>query len=515
MLSGWRLAVSKLFIIPQRYVLSIMALFAIANAYTMRVCLNLAITQMVKKRDTSVGSIHYDPDACPDYNEVANTTMKLADYLLRAQGGVEKFDWSEATQGLLLSSFYYGYILTHLPGGILAERFGGKWVLGLGLLSTAVCTLITPFAVKQGGAVALFVLRVIEGLGEGPTMPAMMAMISKWIPKSERGRMGAIVFGGAQIGNIGGSYFSGLIMHEGSWENVFYLFGGFGLAWFIIWCFICYSTPNTHPFISDSEKKFLNENVAALIHSKEQDLDPVPWKALLRSLPLWSLIIAAIGHDWGYFTMITDLPKYMTDVLKFNIKSTGILSAAPYVAMWIASFFFGIMCDLFIKRGYHSIQNARKIYTTIAATGPGICIILASYSGCDTTLAVFWFIAAMTLMGAYYSGMKINALDITPNYAGTTTALVNGIAAISGIISPYLIGLLTPQSTLKQWRVAFWVCLGVLVVTNAIYLVFAKGEQLWWDDVKKHGYPAGWKHGPLPTREQDPEKDKTKTNEKQ
>ena len=60
-------------------------------------------------------------------------------------------------------------------------------------------------------------------------------------------------------------------------------------------------------------------------------------------------------------------------------------------------------------------------------------------------MAVFWFIAAMTLMGAYYSGMKINALDITPNYAGTTTAMVNGIAAISGIISPYLIGLLTPN----------------------------------------------------------------------
>lgn len=51
----------------------------------------------------------------------------------------------------------------------------------------------------------------------------------------------------------------------------------------------------------------------------------------------------------------------------------------------------------------------------------------------------------MTLMGAYYSGMKINALDITPNYAGTTTAMVNGIAAIAGIITPYLIGVLTPN----------------------------------------------------------------------
>lgn len=51
----------------------------------------------------------------------------------------------------------------------------------------------------------------------------------------------------------------------------------------------------------------------------------------------------------------------------------------------------------------------------------------------------------MTLMGAYYSGMKINALDITPNYAGTTTSLVNGIAAISAIITPYLIGMLAPD----------------------------------------------------------------------
>lgn len=42
-----------------------MALFAVANAYTMRVCLNLAITQMVR-RSNAHGSEHFDPDACPD-----------------------------------------------------------------------------------------------------------------------------------------------------------------------------------------------------------------------------------------------------------------------------------------------------------------------------------------------------------------------------------------------------------------------------------------------------------------
>lgn len=71
--------------------------------------------------------------------------------------------------------------------------------------------------------------------------------------------------------------------------------------------------------------------------------------------------------------------------------------------------------------------------------------MLASYSGCNRLQAVGLFIASMALMGAYYSSVKINAADIAPNYAGTCAAFVNGIAAISGIVAPYLTGLLTPD----------------------------------------------------------------------
>lgn len=76
------------------------------------------------------------------------------------------FDWSESTQGLILSGFYYGYAITHVPGGYLAERYGGKWTLGIGLLSTAIFTLLTPIVVKAGGATWLFILRVLQGMGE-------------------------------------------------------------------------------------------------------------------------------------------------------------------------------------------------------------------------------------------------------------------------------------------------------------------------------------------------------------
>lgn len=49
---------------------------------------------------------------------------------------------------------------------MLAERFGGKYSLGFGVLSTAVFTLLTPWTVSVGGATGLIVLRVLEGLGE-------------------------------------------------------------------------------------------------------------------------------------------------------------------------------------------------------------------------------------------------------------------------------------------------------------------------------------------------------------
>lgn len=58
--------------------------------------------------------------------------------------------------------------------------------------------------------------------------------------------------------------------------------------------------------------------------------------------------------------------------------------------------------------------------------------------------------------------------------------------------------------------------LGVLVVTNIIYIILAQGTQLWWDDVKKHGYPKNWNHGPLPTNDVDEEtsQDTKEKNEK-
>ena len=47
----------------------------------------------------------------------------------------------------------------------MAEKYGGKWLFGIGVLVTAILTLLTPVAANAGVS-AFIAVRVLEGLGE-------------------------------------------------------------------------------------------------------------------------------------------------------------------------------------------------------------------------------------------------------------------------------------------------------------------------------------------------------------
>lgn len=51
----------------------------------------------------------------------------------------------------------------------------------------------------------------------------------------ERAKAAAVVYGGAQIGNILTNSISGILMsYFGGWSSPFYFFGAIGVAWFIL-----------------------------------------------------------------------------------------------------------------------------------------------------------------------------------------------------------------------------------------------------------------------------------------
>lgn len=371
--------------------------------------------------------------------------------------------------------------MTHLPGGMVAEKFGGKHSLGFGMLSTAILTLVTPVAVEWGDSTALITLRVLMGFGEGVTLPALNTMLAKWTPPEERSKAGSLVYIGAPLGTVFATVVSGLILSYSSagWPAVFYFFGSIGIIWYLFWLILCYNNPQEHPFISYAEEKYLRESLSA--HSLRKP-PPVPWRHIFTSMPLWALIAVQIGHDWAFYTMATDLPKFMSSVLHFSVETNGYLSAMPYVGMWLFCIIMSWIADWLVVNKRMSITNVRKFGTTIASIGPGVFIVGSCYVGYDKTLVVVMLTGGITLLGAALPSLKVNALDLSPNYAGIVMAITNAFAACSGIVTPYLVGVITPDQTLSQWRLVFWIIFAVLVMTNVIFIIFASGDVQPWND---------------------------------
>ncbi|XP_022220137.1 sialin-like [Drosophila obscura] len=457
----WGKSVSKVCLMPQRVVLVLMGFFSLICTFTCRVSLSHAITILAVSNKTKQNTTDELPEGvCPQEEEGKDAVVHKGIYT-----------WSETEKGFILGSFYFGYLISHLPGGVLADKYGAKWVVAFCVGVTGICELLSPASISWG-PYALITLRVLMGIAQGPIFPGLNGLLSSWVPKKERGTLGTLCFGGSTMGIILSNACSGMLLHHFHWSVMFYVFGTLSVIWFIIFAVICTSSPYSHPFIKPKEREYLADEVGNV----NKDKPAIPWKPLMLSIPMLSLIISQMGHDWGYYVMVTNLPLYMADVIRFSIRSNGLATALPYIAMWIASIISGLVADWLIRKEKLKLVTVRKLFTLLSAVLPGIFMIAASYAGCNKALVVALFTISMFTMGMYYAGQKLSALDISPSYSSTITAVINGLGSFTGLFAPPIIGLITPDKNNTQWRIVFWISAIILTLSAIVFWVIGSAD---------------------------------------
>ena len=136
------------------------------------------------------------------------------------------FDFDKPTQGLILSSFFYGYLLTQIIGAGLAVKFGPKIVLEISILIGSIFTLLTPLSARLDWS-ALILCRFFIGLSHGVVWPALMAIWPFWAPPSERSTLLGFSNAGSQIGNVITLPMGGFLcdQFENGWAYTFYIIG--------------------------------------------------------------------------------------------------------------------------------------------------------------------------------------------------------------------------------------------------------------------------------------------------
>lgn len=299
-------------------------------------------------------------------------------------------------------------MLTQIPGGRLAELFGGKYIYGIGVLVTAVFTLLTPVAARNG-LPALVLVRVLEGMGEGVTFPAMHAMLARWVPPLERSKFGALVYAGANFGTVVSLPLSGWLCsleYGGGWPLAFYIFGVLGLVWFVFWTWLVFDTPQLHPRIARSERLYIERAVGRQQQQLDDELsatpgggvtEPIPWRAMCTSLPLWAILITQCGQAWAFYTQLTELPTYMKNILHMNIEQNAMLSALPYLTSWMFAIGCSIVADWVLARGWIGQQTSYKLWNTVASVIPSAGLVGVAWAGCDWR----WVMAMLAGAGAF------------------------------------------------------------------------------------------------------------------
>ena len=464
-------------LVGSRHVVTFMLFLGMANAYVMRTNMSVAIVAMVNH--TAITEDHDIPTSECGYDNAVNGSSA------KSSSSDGEFVWDSTMQGYLLSSFFYGYVITQIPFGILAKRYGSKYFLGVGMLINSVFGLLVPMSARSG-YYWLMVVRFIQGLGEGPIVPCTHAMLAKWIPPNERSRMGAFVYAGAQFGTVISMPLSGILSEygfDGGWPSIFYVFGAVGTIWCVAFLLMVYEDPETHPRIAEDEKKYI---LSALWGSAGASSPPVPWRSIVTSLPFWAILIAHMGQNYGYETLMTELPTFMKQILHFDIKSNGTISSLPYLAMWIFSMVISHVADWMISNGRFTHTITRKIINSIGQFGPAIALVAASYTSCTSWLTVAILTVGVGLNGGIYSGFKVNHLDVSPRFAGVLMSFTNCLANLAGLLAPITAGyIIVGTPTQAKWRLVFMISAAVYVVCGIFYIIFGSGQRQAWDNPDK------------------------------
>lgn len=379
----------------------------------------------------------------------------------------QQYGWDTATIGIVQSSFFWGYLLTQVLGGVWADKFGGKRVLSFGVIWWSMATALTPLAASLGLPV-LLVMRACMGVGEGVAMPAMNNLLSRWVPVGERSRSLALVYSGMYSGSIMGLALSPHMVSRLQWPSVFYVFGFIGIFWFLAWEKNASSSPAVDNKISKEERDYITSQTI-----KQREGTKVPWKLILSKRPVWALILSHFCHNWGTFILLTWMPTYYNQVLGLDLMKSGIYSVLPWITMAIAANIGGWVADAMVQKGV-SVTRVRKIMQSIGFLGPAFFLTQLS-KVTSVKGAVACMMACQGLDACSQSGLYSNHQDIAPRYSGVLLGMSNTAGVLAGVLGTAATGMILKTGTWDDvWRVA----IVLYLVGTVIWNLFSTGEQI-------------------------------------
>ena len=366
----------------------------------------------------------------------------------------EQFGWTETTKGFVLSSFFVGYLLLQVVSGTLANRFGGKVVLGVAVLWWSLFTMLTPPA-AAGSLSALIGARIALGIGEAAVFPASINMVGRWVPVANRTRAVAFFVSGLSLGTLVSLPVTGWLVREYGWPMPFYVFAIVGFVWVAVWA-------------------------VGVGNGRGVEAEPVPaerpaipWRRILTTPGVWAIVVNHFCGNWLLYVLLAWLPSYFKTTFGVSIANAGFLSAAPWLASFVMGNVAGHLSDWMINRG-HSPTFVRKLIQATSLLGAALFLLLVQTAG-SPVAGMLLMCGATGTWALCTAGYAVNSFDIAPRYADVIWGISNTVATVPGIVGVAVTGWLVQRT--GGYSAPFFVTAAVGVVGALVFLKFGSGRR--------------------------------------
>lgn len=314
------------------------------------------------------------------------------------------------TSSLVLTAFFWGYLVSNLLGGFLTARMDAKWIIVITAAGYSLSTVLIGFTANPG---QLLTLRIAIGVFEGFYWPQQFRLIKEWFVEREMSRANALIEYYGQYASLAIGFLILTPVYAAlDWRALFWILGGIGLV-VILPLFMTFlrSRPGAPQF------------GRAILPARDV---PRHESLTFRALGGWPFILIVFSYFtngllfWG-ITLF--LPQTVAE-FKLSPITGGLVSAIPYLVSIALAVPMISISDKSGRRG------------AIAVSGLVIGgILVACLPLTSNPFAKFTLISlGLGYFTATYNPniWAIAVIRLNPNAVGPATGIMNGIGAGAG-----------------------------------------------------------------------------------
>ena len=376
---------------------------------------------------------------------VDRMTVSSAIGLISQDFGLEK-----GSSGILLSSFFYGFIGFLFISGIIADKLSGKPVLILGLMIFSLATIFTGLA---GSLSALIFYRVMTGIGEGIFWPAASLEVANVTTEKQRTTVMSLYWMGYPIGGFLGTWLGAMLGPVYGWRVVFYVAGAMGVVVAILYAILVKNEPKP----AAAKTKIVKEKVPL---------------RLLFTTP--SVILMALYYFvllCGWWIVLLWAPTFLMNAKQMPIGMAGTIASLLGLTGALGGFLLGRYCD----RG--NFDRKRWVLISITLLSGVLMAALVS------DLPIPAVVVLVMLLG--FIGYPITPLvlaftsELVPaSIRGAAIGFVMNVGMTAGGISPVLAGYLAERYTLSP----VWLFSACLMASSSLLLLWVRKIEVATDE---------------------------------